>query len=113
SPSEPGNGEIPRADRLTGNHGNNNRPSSFQIEDGSYIRLRNVTIGYNFPAGAFGDFIENLRLYASGTNLFTSTDYLGFNPEVNNQNQFPGVQGEDYGAYPLSRVFTFGANITF
>ncbi len=113
SASEPGNGSIPRADRLTGNHGNNNRPSSFQVEDASYIRLRNVTIGYNFPSDILGNYVQNLRVYASGTNLFTSTDYLGFNPEVNNQNQIPGVQGEDYGAYPLSRVFTFGVNVTF
>ncbi len=113
SESQPGNGEIPRADRLTGNHGNNNRPSSFQVEDASYIRLRNLTIGYNFPTDVLGDFVQNLRVYASGTNLFTVTDYLGFNPEVNNQNQIPGVQGEDYGAYPLSRVFTLGLNVTF
>ena len=113
SPAEPGNGVIPRADRLTGNHGNNNRPSSFQVEDGSYIRLRNITLGYNLPEAILGSAINSLRVYASGTNLFTSTDYLGFNPEVNNQNQIPGVQGEDYGAYPLYKVFTFGVNATF
>ena len=47
-------------------------------------------------------------------NLFTSTNYLGFNPEVNNQSAAtPNVQGEDYGAYPLSKVFTFGINAKF
>ena len=113
SPSQPGNGEIPRADRQTGNHGNNNRPSSFQVEDASYIRLRNVTIGYNLPLEMLGKYIRSFRVYASGTNLFTSTDYLGFNPEVNNQSTFNNVQGEDYGAYPLSRIFTVGVNVTF
>ncbi len=114
SASDPGNGEIPRADRLSGNHGNNNRPSSFQVEDASYIRLRNVTLGYNFPTTMFGETFNNLRVYVSGTNLLTITDYLGFNPEVNNQSAAsPNVQGEDYGAYPLSKVFTFGVNATF
>lgn len=113
SPSQPGNGEIPRADRQTGNHGNNNRPSSFQVEDASYIRLRNVTIGYNLPVATLGRYIKSLRVYASGTNLFTSTGYLGFNPEVNNQSTFNNVQGEDYGAYPLSEIFTVGVNVVF
>jgi hypothetical protein len=54
-----------------------------------------------------------VRLYVSGTNLFTKTDYVGYNPEVNNQSTSTGVQGEDYGAYPLSRNFTFGINATF
>ncbi|MDN5213530.1 SusC/RagA family TonB-linked outer membrane protein [Fulvivirgaceae bacterium BMA12] len=113
SPSQPGNGIIPRADRQTGNHGNNNRPSSFQVEDASYIRLRNITVGYNLPSEMLGSYVRSLRVYASGTNLFTSTDYLGFNPEVNNQSTFTNVQGEDYGAYPLSKVFTVGVNVTF
>ena len=105
SESQPGNGQIPRADRRTSAHGNNNRPSSFQVEDASYIRLRNLTLAYNFP--------ENLRVYFSGTNLITITDYIGFNPEVNNQAELVNVQGEDYGAYPLSQVFTFGVGLTF
>ncbi len=114
SASDPGNGKIPRADRLTGNHGNNNRPSSFQVEDASYIRLRNITLGYNLPNDMLGKVFQNLRIYVSGTNLLTSTDYLGFNPEVNNQSAAsPNVQGEDYGAYPLSKVFTLGLNATF
>lgn len=113
SESQPGNGEIPRADRLTGNHGNNNRPSSFQVEDASYIRLRNVTVAYTFPGGKLGNQISSLRVYVSGTNLWTSTDYLGYNPEVNNQSQLVNVQGEDYGAYPLSKVMTIGVNASF
>ncbi len=111
SPSDPGNGEIPRANRQTGN--SNNRPSNYQVEDASYIRLRNVTMAYNFPQSALGDVFSSLRLYVSGTNLITFTDYLGFNPEVNNNDDNVNVQGEDYGAYPLSRVMTFGINASF
>ena len=113
SESQPGNGEIPRADSLTGNHGNNNRPSSFQVEDASYVRLRNVTVAYTFPTGTLGKYFSSVRVYVSGTNLWTSTDYIGYNPEVNNQSQLVNVQGEDYGAYPLSSVFSIGANVSF
>ena len=104
---------IPRADRRQNAHGNNNRPSSFQVEDASYIRLRNVTLAYTFPSSALGNYLDRLRIYLTGTNLITITDYVGFNPEVNNQSEFVNVQGEDYGAYPLSSIFTLGLNATF
>ncbi|MEJ6775704.1 MAG: SusC/RagA family TonB-linked outer membrane protein, partial [Crocinitomicaceae bacterium] len=111
SEADPGNGFLPRANRQTGN--SNNRPSSYQVEDASYLRLRNVTFAYNFPASSLGGKIDDLRLYLSGTNLFTNTDYLGFNPEVNNQEDNTNVQGQDYGAYPLSSVITVGINAKF
>ena len=113
SPTQPGNGKIPRADRLGDLHGFNNRPSTYQVEDASYIRLRNVTFAYTFAEKFLGKMFPAVRLYVSGTNLFTRTDYVGYNPEVNNQSTSTGVQGEDYGAYPLSRNFTFGINATF
>ena len=69
--------------------------------------------GNNFPKKLLGNKIQTLRAYASGTNLFTSTKYVGYNPEVNNQTTLSGVQGEDYGAYPLAKTFTFGLNATF
>lgn len=111
SESDPGNGEIPRANRQTGN--SNNRPSSYQVEDASYFRLRSLTFGYSFKKGTLGNTLQGLRLYVTGTNLFTATDYIGYNPEVNNIEDNVNVQGEDYGAYPLSRTFTFGLNASF
>ena len=111
SEADPGNGLIPRANRQTGN--SNNRPSNYQVEDASYLRLRNVTLAYTFPENSLNGKLDRLRLYLSGTNLFTKTDYLGFNPEVNNQDDNTNVQGEDYGAYPLSSVITFGINAKF
>ncbi|MDB9886402.1 TonB-dependent receptor, partial [Flavobacteriaceae bacterium] len=111
SEAQPGNGSIPRANRQTGN--SNNRPSSYQVEDASYLRLRNITLAYNIPQNELGGKVKDLRLYLSGTNLFTKTDYLGFNPEVNNQDDNTNVQGEDYGAYPLSSVITIGINAKF
>lgn len=113
SATDPGNGQIPRADRATGNHGNNNRPSSFQVEDGSYIRLRNVTLGYTVPSQSIlGKSIDKLRFYITGTNLFTDTDYLGYNPEVSN---ITGslTPGEDYGAFPLNKTISLGLNLNF
>jgi TonB-linked SusC/RagA family outer membrane protein len=111
SASNPGNGEIPRANRRTGN--SNNRPSNYQVEDASYIRLRNVNLSYTFPDKALGNVFSSLRVTLTGTNLVTITDYLGFNPEVNNNDDNVNVQGEDYGAYPLSKVFTLGINAKF
>ncbi len=112
SPSEPGNGKTPRADRQTGNHGNNNRPSSYQVEDGSYARLRNITLGYTFSEKIGKGHFDRLRLYVTGTNLFTATDYLGYNPEVSN---ITGslTPGEDYGAFPLTKSVVFGINLNF
>lgn len=113
SPEQPGDGRTPRADRQSGIHGNNNRPSSYQIEDGSYVRLRSVTLGYTLPTSLFGEAFRDARLYVTGKNLFTATDYIGFNPEVNNQAQSGLTPGEDYGAYPLARTYTVGLNVTF
>ncbi|SHG01776.1 SusC/RagA family TonB-linked outer membrane protein [Pedobacter caeni] len=113
SPEQPGDGKTPRADRLGDLHGFNNRPSTYQVENASYIRLRNVTVAYTLPEKIMGKYFSSFRLYVSGTNLFTKTDYVGYNPEVNNQSTASGVQGEDYGAYPLSRNFTFGINASF
>ncbi|MFT5384715.1 MAG: TonB-linked SusC/RagA family outer membrane protein, partial [Saprospiraceae bacterium] len=111
SPENPGNGKIPRANRQTGN--SNNRPSNYQVEDASYFRLRNVTLAYTFPKRLLGDAFSSVRISLSGTNLLTVTDYLGYNPEVNNFEDNVNVQGEDYGAYPLTRIYTFGINASF
>jgi hypothetical protein len=105
---------MPRADRLSGNHGNNQRPSSFQVEDGSFFRLRNLTLGYTLPSKEiFGASIKRLRFFTTGTNLFTKTDYLGYNPEVSASPNSSLSPGEDYGTYPLTVSITFGLNLTF
>ena len=86
---------------------------SWAVEDASYLRLSNITIGYNFPRQWIRKAsIQKLRLYATGSNLFVWTPYTGFDPEVSTKgnNLTPGV---DFGAYPRSRSFVFGLNITF
>ena len=85
---------------------------SWAVEDASFLRLSNVSIGYSFPKPMLRKIgIQNLRFYATGSNLFTWTRYTGFDPEVSTKGNSltPGV---DFGAYPRSRSFIFGLNIT-
>ena len=76
------------------------------IEDGSYLRLKNMQIGYTLPRNITEKFFcSRLRFYVTASNLFTITKYSGYDPEVGS--------GVDYGNYPQSRTFTFGLNATF
>lgn len=84
------------------------RRSSFFIENGSFIRLQNISLGYNIPVAKI---FRSVRAYVSAQNLFVITDYTGFDPEVNNQGQNNLNRGDDYDAYPRARTFTFGVNI--
>jgi len=80
------------------------------IFDASFFRVRNVTLAYMFPSSKV---FQNLRIYATGTNLLTATDYPGLNPEVNSFGQNSSNLGIDRGAYPLARTFIIGVNATF
>ena len=114
-------GEV--KDRWTARNASNKVPStdgyvsydvySRFIEDGSFLRLKNITLGYTIPerltrrAG-----IAKLRIYATAQNLWCLTNYSGYDPEVSvlNSNLMPSF---DYGAYPRSRAFTGGLEIKF
>jgi TonB-linked SusC/RagA family outer membrane protein len=85
------------------------RYSSRFIEDGSYIRLDNMTLGYNF--GKVGNFIQSLRVYQTINNLFVITKYSGIDPEVEQGGTAPGVDSNNF--YPKTRTFMFGLNATF
>ena len=112
SPEQPGNGIIPRASSRT--TGNNNNVSTRWIEDGSFVRVRNITLGYNFPGSLFTNtFIQSARAYLGIQNAFTFTDYKGYNPEVNLEGNAPLTPGTDYGGYPLARTYTIGVNLNF
>ncbi|MDR0866812.1 MAG: TonB-dependent receptor [Candidatus Symbiothrix sp.] len=81
------------------------------VEDGSYLRIQNISLGYNFPKqwlqkGGIG----NVKLYANLQNLYTFTKYRGFDPEIGISG---GLTGVDTGRYPSPRIYTIGANITF
>ncbi len=96
------NGTIPNPTGSQTNFANSTR----FIESGSYMRLKNVQIGYTLPKELTKKaFIERLRFYVTASNLFTITNYSGYDPEVGS--------GVDYGNYPQSRTFTFGLNANF
>ncbi|MDR0893555.1 MAG: TonB-dependent receptor [Mediterranea sp.] len=110
SPQEPGNGSVYKANRSA--TGMNSVISTWHIEDGSYMRIREITIGYSLPKKALKRLgIGSLRLYGSAFNPFTFTHYSGYNPEVST-NSSPVMQGVDYGTYPLSKSFVFGINFS-
>ena len=125
SEEQPGNGFVPRAFR----HGNKNtgmKISDRYIDKADYLRLSTASIGYNFPKQLCSKIkVQALRVYVTGDNLFTLTNYRGFNPEVDtygnqanrtatetksNGNLMPGF---DWGTYPVSRIITVGAKVTF
>lgn len=85
------------------------RRSSFFIQDGSFVRLQNLSLGYTLPVKPA--FLRHARVYVSGQNLFLITKYKGFDPEVNNQGQNNLNRGDDYDAYPRSRMLTVGVNL--
>ena len=107
--------DIPRH-----NAANYTKPSDFFIEDGSFVRLRSIQLGYTLPkmitqkAG-----IEKFRVYVGAKNLFTITSYTAFNPEVSSGDNVSGSGGEelglgiDFGNYPITRMFLVGANLQF
>lgn len=111
SPENPGNGKVPRANART--TGNNNAVSSRWVEDGSYLRIQNVSLGYKLPKSVISRLkLQQVRVYASAQNLYTWTNYTNFNPEVSNY-EGPLTGGVDYGSYPLARTVTFGINVGF
>lgn len=110
------------ADRWTPTNASNKVPStngyvvydiySRFIEDGSFLRLKNVSIGYNLPTEWIRKAkLSRARIYAVGQNLWTLTGYSGFDPEVSVNTRNPMMPGLDWGAYPRSKVFTFGLEI--
>jgi len=88
--------------------------STRYLEDGSFFRLNNMTLGYTFNTNAL-EWIERLRLSITGQNLFIITDYSGYDPEVNQDKSIGGVQsyGIDHQSYPRPRTISFGLNATF
>jgi TonB-linked SusC/RagA family outer membrane protein len=87
---------------------------SWAVEDGSFLRLNNLTIGYTFPVQLTRKlYVQQLRLYVTAYNLYTWTNYTGFDPEVDSRRSTPLTPGVDYSAYPRSRSINFGVNLTF
>lgn len=98
-------GKLPRA--IFNDPNKNTRVSNRFIEDGSYFRIKNITLGYNLPMGFVQRAkMQTARLYVSAQNLFTFTKYTGFDPEVS-------ANGIDLNVYPVTRTFSAGINLIF
>lgn len=113
TPENPG-AKYPKLDQ---NDQFSNQFSSFYVEDASYVRLRNLQIGYTFPSS---NWFNNMRVYVQGQNLFTITDYSGYDPALpaistsgSSGNRSDQAQGIDRGTYPNSRIFSLGINASF
>lgn len=101
--------DIPRVS----NSNSNNVISTRIIEDGSFLRIKNITLGYNIPAKMLKKIrIDRARIYVAVQNLYTFTDYSGYDPEVSIKNSAlqPGL---DFSAYPRAKTFNFGINLGF
>lgn len=111
SAEEPGNGKVFSANKTV--TGVRREASSFYMQDGSFLRIRNITMGYNFNEALLKHVgLSKARVYVTSQNPFTFTKYIGYNPEVSTYHNAltPGV---DYSNYPLAKTLTFGANLTF
>ncbi len=101
---------MPRA--TTADPNLNNRISSRFIEDGSYLRIKNLTLGYNLSPGAVERIgIRNARVYVTGQNLLTFTNYTGMDPEVNYAGDANLIRGTDFFTYPQTRSVSVGINV--
>lgn len=88
--------------------------STYFVEDGSYLRLKDVTLSYNFSGKLLKKWgITRLQPYFTATNLLTWTNYSGMDPEVNQWGNSGSVQGIDWGTYPHSKTYTLGVNVEF
>ncbi len=109
TPDNP-NTTIPRANAAGGSR----ILSDFQVEDGSYLRVKNISLGYNLPENLLRRLsMRAAKVYVTAQNWFTLTDYTGYDPEVNRYGSSSLSQGLDYGAYPTAKTLLVGLNLTF
>ncbi|WP_428667341.1 SusC/RagA family TonB-linked outer membrane protein [Runella sp.] len=101
---------IPRANSAGGSR----ILSSFQVEDGSYLRFKNISLGYNLPKGVLSRLaLSSAKIYVTAQNWITITKYTGYDPEVNRYGSSSLSQGLDYGAYPSAKTVLVGLNLKF
>ena len=113
------NTDIPRA--VSGDPNQNARPSTRFLENGSYLRLKNVMLGYTIPSGSLQSLtkgvVSSFRIYVAAQNIFTITDYSGFDPEVGNRTPFGNnvalTNGIDFAVYPQPKSFNVGIQVNF
>ncbi len=117
----PGSGsDFPRA--ISGDPNHNTRTSNRFVEDGSYMRIKDLTLSYTLPqktmSSLFKGVVSNLSIYGTAQNLLTLTKYSGYDPEIGASSDYSGtnatlLQGVDFGFYPQPRTFIIGVNMSF
>jgi len=113
------NTDVPRA--VSGDPNQNSRTSNRFVEDGSFLRMKNISLGYSLPGTLAQDMtrgtLKKLRVYVSAQNLFTITDYTGYDPEIGNRYQNTTgntlINGIDYGQFPSPRTVMAGIQVGF
>jgi TonB-linked SusC/RagA family outer membrane protein len=117
SEQDPGDGRTPRVNRDLNRYSNSNASaniSSIFVENGSFLRVRNIAFGYNVSSHLLDKVkLRTMRVYVNLQNPVTWTKYTGYNPEVSVQGASPLEPGVDYGGYPIAKVYTVGLNIGF
>ncbi|OFX52864.1 MAG: SusC/RagA family TonB-linked outer membrane protein [Bacteroidetes bacterium GWD2_45_23] len=109
-------GGSPTMPALQESDANNNytRVSNLLIEDASFLRLQNISVGYTLPKGWISKiYLDNVRIYANIQNLYTWTKYKGLDPEIGAMYGDALMNGVDYGRYPSPRIYTVGLNVSF
>ena len=107
-----GSKTMPRLSASSAN--GNTRVSDLYIEDGSYLRIQNISLGYTFPTKWLSKSpITGLKIYANLQNVYTFTKYSGYDPEIGYMYGDALMSGLDYGRYPTPRIYTFGLNVSF
>lgn len=109
------NTNIPRA--VANDPNGNGRTSTRFLENGSYLRLKNITLGYNFSSEKLSSWtkgtVSGFRIYVSGQNLLTFTDYQGYDPEVGNRTNNSLTNGIDWAIYPQPKAYQVGIQVNF
>ncbi|KAA6339770.1 TonB-dependent receptor SusC [termite gut metagenome] len=109
-----GDPHMSRAGASPASSSSNYRFSDKFVEDGSYLRIQSISVGYNLPRHWVSKFsAQNLKLYANLQNVYTFTKYSGYDPEIGSTNQDALMTGIDNARYPSPRIYTFGINLTF
>jgi TonB-linked SusC/RagA family outer membrane protein len=101
---------VPKASNKS-NFSTNTESSSYYVEDASFLRLKNLQIGYNFPQSILGNVFTSARIYVQGVNLLTFTQYSGLDPELSSFND--DFQGVDEGNLPANKQYLIGVNLGF
>lgn len=105
---------MPRIGASSASSASNYRLSNRFVEDGSYVRVKNISIGYNLPKELYTKYgISNIKIYTNAQNLLTFTKYKGYDPEVGSINQNVLLTGVDNGRYPSPIITTLGLNVNF